>query len=145
MKGCALILGGHINGYSIVKELSQDKEVDILLMDYGHSIAKYSNKIKKIYYPLYIYFTVICKFTTAGSTYKGTYKILFCKFPRQWTLIDRKATYIHACYRLPSWWLPSGPERRVLLTYSKNVFFFTHKNAVKLEYNYNWHPNKSAF
>ncbi|PNG63359.1 hypothetical protein CRN61_29120 [Vibrio vulnificus] len=42
--GCALVLGGHINGYSIVKELSQEKEIDILLMDYGHSIAKYSNK-----------------------------------------------------------------------------------------------------
>ncbi|PAJ74473.1 hypothetical protein CJF42_10190 [Pseudoalteromonas sp. NBT06-2] len=45
MKNSALVLGGHVNGYSIINELNEDKSINILLMDYGHSIAKYSNKV----------------------------------------------------------------------------------------------------
>ncbi len=49
MKGdyCALVLGGYVNGYSIIQEL-HDKHVEpIILFDTSRKIASYSNKIKK--------------------------------------------------------------------------------------------------
>ena len=42
---CALVLGGHVNGYSIIKELSEEGIKNIALFDYGRSLAGYSNKI----------------------------------------------------------------------------------------------------
>ncbi len=44
---CALILGGHVNGYSIIQELSEKKVNDIILFGYSRELAAYSNKIKK--------------------------------------------------------------------------------------------------
>lgn len=41
----ALVLGGHINGYSIIKELSEQGINNIALFDPGKSIARFSNKI----------------------------------------------------------------------------------------------------
>ncbi len=46
---CALILGGYINGYSIIRELHEKKVEDIFLFDTIHSLASYSNKIKKFF------------------------------------------------------------------------------------------------
>lgn len=43
---CALVLGGHVNGYSIVKELARDCATDIIVFDYKKSLARYSNKVK---------------------------------------------------------------------------------------------------
>lgn len=43
---CALVLGGHVNGYSIVKELYEQGIKEIVLFDLGHSLARFSNKIK---------------------------------------------------------------------------------------------------
>ena len=42
---CALVLGGYINGYSIIKELHEEGIKDIALFDSGRSIAGFSNKI----------------------------------------------------------------------------------------------------
>ena len=41
----ALVLGGHVNGYSIIKELSEQSVNDIALFDYGSSISRFSNKV----------------------------------------------------------------------------------------------------
>jgi D-aspartate ligase len=43
---CALVLGGYVNGYSIVKELHEQQIKEITLFDPGRSLARYSNKIK---------------------------------------------------------------------------------------------------
>jgi len=45
MNTLALVLGGHVNGYSIVKELYEEGVNDIALFDYGRSLARYSNKV----------------------------------------------------------------------------------------------------
>lgn len=45
-KTCALVLGGHVNGYSIIKELYEQGIKNIALFDRGISIARYSNKLK---------------------------------------------------------------------------------------------------
>jgi D-aspartate ligase len=44
---CALILGGYVNGYSIIQELHEKKINDIILFDTSKKIGSYSNKIKK--------------------------------------------------------------------------------------------------
>jgi len=41
----ALVLGGYVNGYSIVKELYEKNIKNIALFDVGRSLARYSNKI----------------------------------------------------------------------------------------------------
>lgn len=43
---CALVLGGHVNGYSIVKELYEQGVKNIALFDQGRSLARFSNKVK---------------------------------------------------------------------------------------------------
>lgn len=43
---CALVLGGHVNGYSIIKELHEQGITEIALFDRGRSLARYSNKVK---------------------------------------------------------------------------------------------------
>ena len=45
-KACALVLGGHVNGYSIVKELYEQGIKEIALFDPGLSLARCSNKVK---------------------------------------------------------------------------------------------------
>jgi len=45
MKNCALVLGGYINGLSIIRELYDNKVKDIWLFDTKKSIATKSNKI----------------------------------------------------------------------------------------------------
>jgi predicted ATP-grasp superfamily ATP-dependent carboligase len=44
---CALVLGGYVNGYSIIQELSESGVKDIILFDTTRKVASYSNKIKK--------------------------------------------------------------------------------------------------
>ncbi|WP_147440126.1 hypothetical protein [Acinetobacter sp. 2JN-4] len=41
----ALVLGGYINGYSIIRELKQEGVDNIWLFDYGNSISRHSNLI----------------------------------------------------------------------------------------------------
>ncbi len=41
----ALVLGGYVNGYSIIRELYGSGITTIWLFDYGSSLARYSNKI----------------------------------------------------------------------------------------------------
>jgi predicted ATP-grasp superfamily ATP-dependent carboligase len=41
----SLVLGGYVNGYSIIKELYEKDLRDIALFSYGKSLATYSNKI----------------------------------------------------------------------------------------------------
>jgi len=41
-----LVLGGHVNGYSIVKELYEQGITNIALFDPGKSLARFSNKVK---------------------------------------------------------------------------------------------------
>jgi predicted ATP-grasp superfamily ATP-dependent carboligase len=41
----ALILGGYVNGYSIIRELYEHKVENIALFSYGRSLASFSNKI----------------------------------------------------------------------------------------------------
>jgi len=43
---CALVLGGYVNGYSVIRELSGRGLSDIWLFDYCDSLASKSNKIK---------------------------------------------------------------------------------------------------
>ncbi|NLE06421.1 MAG: hypothetical protein GX638_16675, partial [Crenarchaeota archaeon] len=45
-KKCALVLGGYVNGYSIIQELHECGVQDIVLFDYQRNIASYSNRIK---------------------------------------------------------------------------------------------------
>ena len=45
LPACSLVLGGHINGYSIVKELFEEALCPVVLFDYGPCIARYSNKV----------------------------------------------------------------------------------------------------
>ncbi|MGE5457325.1 MAG: hypothetical protein ACM3RX_03120 [Methanococcaceae archaeon] len=58
---CALVLGGYVNGYSIIQELSENQVGEIILFAYSKELASYSNKIKQ--------FTIIDK--TPESLYKG--------------------------------------------------------------------------
>lgn len=44
---CALILGGYVNGYCIVRELFEKGIRNIYLFDYKRGLATYSNKIRK--------------------------------------------------------------------------------------------------
>lgn len=44
---CALILGGNVNGYSIVQELHEKNVEEIILFGGSKEFASYSNKIKK--------------------------------------------------------------------------------------------------
>lgn len=44
-KTYALVLGGYVNGYSIIKELHSCGVENIALMSYGKSLSQYSNKI----------------------------------------------------------------------------------------------------
>lgn len=44
---CALILGGYVNGYSIIQELHEKNVSDIILFDVSKEVGSYSNKIKK--------------------------------------------------------------------------------------------------
>lgn len=45
----SVVIGGYINGYSIVKELYDEKTSKIVLLDYGNSIARYSNKVDAVF------------------------------------------------------------------------------------------------
>ena len=45
-KTCALVLSGHVNGYSIVKELYEQGVKNIALFSPGMSLAGFSNKVK---------------------------------------------------------------------------------------------------
>lgn len=45
MKTCALVLGGYVNGYSIVQELHEQGVADIVLLDYARKHASFSKKI----------------------------------------------------------------------------------------------------
>lgn len=44
---CALILGGNVNGYSIIQELYEKRVKELILFGHGRELAAYSNKIKK--------------------------------------------------------------------------------------------------
>ena len=44
---CALVLGGYINGYSIIRELYENHDTDIVLFSTSREPGWYSNKIKK--------------------------------------------------------------------------------------------------
>jgi predicted ATP-grasp superfamily ATP-dependent carboligase len=44
---CALVLGGYVNGYSIIKELYEKNIEEIVLFGSSRELASYSNKIKK--------------------------------------------------------------------------------------------------
>ncbi|HIH74096.1 MAG TPA: hypothetical protein HA306_02095 [Methanosarcina sp.] len=44
---CALVLGGYVNGYSIIQELYEKKIEEIVLFGYSRELASYSNKVKK--------------------------------------------------------------------------------------------------
>ena len=46
-KFCLLILGGYVNGYSIIQELHSFNVPDIILFDTRKNIASFSNKISK--------------------------------------------------------------------------------------------------
>ncbi|MEB3793036.1 hypothetical protein [Acinetobacter sp. IK40] len=47
-KSCALILGGYINAYSILRELKEEGVNDIWVFDYGTSITRFSNMISGV-------------------------------------------------------------------------------------------------
>ena len=44
---CALVLGGYVNGYSIIQELHENNVDNIILFDVSKKVGSYSNKIKK--------------------------------------------------------------------------------------------------
>lgn len=44
---CAVVLGGYVNGYSIISELHEKEVSDIILMDSSKRFSSYSNKIKR--------------------------------------------------------------------------------------------------
>jgi len=48
MTNVAVVLGGYINGYSIVKELSEEGVVNIALLHSGRSVAGFSNKVSYV-------------------------------------------------------------------------------------------------
>ncbi len=44
---CVLVLGGYVNGFSIIQELYEKKVREIILFAYSRELASYSNKINK--------------------------------------------------------------------------------------------------
>lgn len=46
---CALVLGGYVNGYSIIKELHEKKVQEIILFDNHKSLGSYSNKVSEFH------------------------------------------------------------------------------------------------
>lgn len=44
---CALVLGGYVNGYSIIQELFEKNVENIILFDTSRKVASYSKKIKR--------------------------------------------------------------------------------------------------
>lgn len=42
---CALVLGGHVNGYSVIRELHECGVPNIWLLDYGKSLSRWSNRL----------------------------------------------------------------------------------------------------
>ena len=44
---CVLIIGGYVNGYSIIRELYENNDTDIVLFSTSREPGSYSNKIKK--------------------------------------------------------------------------------------------------
>ncbi|WP_417656307.1 hypothetical protein [Pseudidiomarina aestuarii] len=44
-KSCAVVLGGYVNGYSIIRELYDSGVRDIVLVDYNRSLSSFSNKV----------------------------------------------------------------------------------------------------
>lgn len=49
MRACAVVLGGYVNGYSIIRELYDDGIRDIVLIQYRKQLAGYSNKVSRVY------------------------------------------------------------------------------------------------
>lgn len=49
VKTCAIVLGGYINGYSIIRELHEKGVGDIILIDTSRSLGSFSNKISEYY------------------------------------------------------------------------------------------------
>lgn len=47
-KSCALVLGGYVNAYSIVRELKEEGVNNIWLFDYGSSLTRFSNIISGV-------------------------------------------------------------------------------------------------
>ncbi len=47
-KNCAVILGGYVNGYSIIQELHEQGVEHIALLHYGNQVASYSKKLTLI-------------------------------------------------------------------------------------------------
>lgn len=50
MRSCAVVLGGHVNGYEIIRDLHENGVRDIILLSYGKQLASLSNKIQKCIY-----------------------------------------------------------------------------------------------
>lgn len=46
---CALVMGGYVNGYSIIQDLHQNGVKSIYLVDKEESVGSFSNKIKKFF------------------------------------------------------------------------------------------------
>lgn len=44
---CSLVLGGYVNGYSIIRELHKNNIREIIVFSFSKCLAAYSNKIKK--------------------------------------------------------------------------------------------------
>lgn len=49
MSSCAVVLGGYLNGYSIIKELHECGVNNIALIQYGKQLGGYSNKLKQVF------------------------------------------------------------------------------------------------
>jgi D-aspartate ligase len=48
IKNCAVVLGGYVNGYSIIQELHSSGVNDLVLIEYGDQLAGKSNKLKQV-------------------------------------------------------------------------------------------------
>jgi predicted ATP-grasp superfamily ATP-dependent carboligase len=46
---CAVVLGGYVNGYAIIRELREKKIENIILIDTGKNLASYSNLITRFF------------------------------------------------------------------------------------------------
>lgn len=62
---CALVMGGYVNGYSIIQELHERGVRDIVLLDHDRKAGAYSNKITKF----------VCAATTPESVHAEMVKL----------------------------------------------------------------------
>jgi predicted ATP-grasp superfamily ATP-dependent carboligase len=68
---CAVVLGGYVNGYAVIRELHDLGVANVWLLDYGQSLSRWSNKL-----------TGCTRIKTSAASLKAALLVLHQKFER---------------------------------------------------------------